>query len=169
MYLKGLNGRKEEAVRHTQIMSIFGVGDWRSDFFSEFLPEFTTWQSKHGWAPSKVSAIAWHKGARFEYSISMFVHANDWSATQCNPIAQQSVPIVAMRPIWRSTIARLGLANFDVNHCFAPAFGAKAPLPSSRYIVEPTREIRSDCRQIPAAKSFLASIVFASVFPVTGT
>jgi len=54
VYLKGLNGRKEEAVRHTQIMSIFGVGDWRSDFFSEFLPEFTTWQSKHGWAPSKV-------------------------------------------------------------------------------------------------------------------
>jgi len=65
--------------------------------------------------------------------------------------------------------ARLGLANFDVNHCFAPAFGAKAPLPSSRYIVEPTREIRSDCRQIPAVKTFLASIVFVSVFPPTGT
>ena len=109
------------------------------------------------------------RGARFEYSISMLVQANDWSATQCNPIAQQSAPIVAMRPIWLSTIARLGLANFDVNHCFAPAFGAKAPLPSSRYIVEPTREIRSDCRQIPAVKSFLASIVFVSVFPPAGT
>jgi len=30
-----------EAVRDTQIMSIFGLDDWRSDFFSEFLPAFT--------------------------------------------------------------------------------------------------------------------------------
>jgi hypothetical protein len=28
--------------------------------------------------------------------------------------------------------ARLGLANFGVNHSLAPAFGAKEPLPSSR-------------------------------------
>ena len=33
--------RHEEAVRDTQIMSILGAGDWRSDFFSEFLPAFT--------------------------------------------------------------------------------------------------------------------------------
>src|SRR5437762_2824593 len=72
------------------------------------------------------------KGARFEYSISMFVQANDCRAIQCKPIAQQSALIVAMRPARRSTNARLGLANFDVNHCFAPAFGANAPLPSSR-------------------------------------
>jgi hypothetical protein len=43
-----MNGRKEEAVRHTQIMSIFVAGDCRSDFFSEFLPVFTAWQSEHG-------------------------------------------------------------------------------------------------------------------------
>ena len=39
--------------RDTQIMSIFGAGDWRSDFFSEFLPVFTTWQSEHGMSAIK--------------------------------------------------------------------------------------------------------------------
>jgi len=37
-----------EVVRDTQIMSIFGVGDWMSDFFSEFLPALTAWQSEQG-------------------------------------------------------------------------------------------------------------------------
>jgi hypothetical protein len=37
-----MNGRKEDTVRHAQIMSIFAAGDWRSDFFSEFLPALTT-------------------------------------------------------------------------------------------------------------------------------
>ena len=50
--------QKEEAIRHTQIMSIFGVGDCRSDFFSESLPALTVWQSEHGCAPSNVSVIA---------------------------------------------------------------------------------------------------------------
>src|SRR5438477_12795138 len=35
------------------------------------------------------------------------VHANDWRAIQCNPIAQQSAKIVAIRPTQRNTIARL--------------------------------------------------------------
>jgi hypothetical protein len=43
-----MNGRNNDAVRQTQMMSIFGVGDWRSDFFSEFLPALTAWQSEHG-------------------------------------------------------------------------------------------------------------------------
>jgi hypothetical protein len=31
--------------------------------------------------------------------------------------------------------------QFDVNHSFFSAVGANEPLPSSRYTVEPTREI----------------------------
>src|SRR5216683_5593933 len=41
-------------ARAAQIMSIFGVEDWRSDFFSEFLPALTAWQSEHGCLPPKV-------------------------------------------------------------------------------------------------------------------
>jgi hypothetical protein len=37
----------------------------------------------------------------------MVVQAIDCNATQCNPIAQQSALIVAMRPTQRSTMARL--------------------------------------------------------------
>jgi hypothetical protein len=61
-----MNGRKEEAVRHTQIMSIFGVGDWRSDFLSAVLPLLTILQREHGCVPSSVLAIAWHSEAFFE-------------------------------------------------------------------------------------------------------
>jgi len=28
-------------ARTVQIMSIFGIGDWKSDFFSEFFPALT--------------------------------------------------------------------------------------------------------------------------------
>jgi len=35
------NGGVKAAVRGAQIMSIFGVADGRSDFFSEFFPEST--------------------------------------------------------------------------------------------------------------------------------
>ena len=45
----------------------------------------------------------------------VLVQANDWSATQCKPIAQQSAPIVTMRPACRSTTSRLGFTNFSVN------------------------------------------------------
>jgi hypothetical protein len=61
-----MNGRKEEAVHHTQIMSIFGVDDWRSDFFSVEFALLTTRQREHGCAPSNVCAIAWHNDPRFE-------------------------------------------------------------------------------------------------------
>src|SRR5215813_15402247 len=47
----------------------------------------------------------------------MLVQANDWTATQCKPSAQQSAPTVTMRTTCRSTSARLALAVFDVNHC----------------------------------------------------
>jgi hypothetical protein len=43
-----MTGRIKWPDRDTQIMSIFGVGDWRSDFLSELFPLFTTWQSEHG-------------------------------------------------------------------------------------------------------------------------
>ena len=43
----------------------------------------------------------------FAYETIMVVQAIDCNATQCNPIAQQSAPIVAMRPTQRSTMARL--------------------------------------------------------------
>src|SRR5215471_5331189 len=66
-------------------------------------------------------------------------------------------------------VARLGLANFGVNHRFVPALGTKAPLPSSRYLVEPTRRTFIDCCQVPAAKSFLASIAFVSASFQVGT
>jgi hypothetical protein len=39
------------------------------------------------------------------------VHANDWRATQCNPIAQQSAKIVAMRAAQQSTIAMLVITS----------------------------------------------------------
>src|SRR5436189_4919783 len=45
------------------------------------------------------------------------VHANDWRAIQCNPIAQQSAKIVAIRPTQRNTIARLVSAAVTVNYC----------------------------------------------------
>jgi len=48
MYSKGINGRIKRGVDEPQIMSIFGAGDWRSDFFSEFFPLFTAWQSEQG-------------------------------------------------------------------------------------------------------------------------
>src|SRR5882724_3760230 len=38
-------------------------------------------------------------------------HASDWSAIQCNPIAQQSALIVTMRPAQRSTMARLATSR----------------------------------------------------------
>jgi len=43
------------------------------------------------------------------------VHATDCKAIQCNPIAQQSARIVAMRPAQRSTTARLSSAPQNVN------------------------------------------------------
>jgi len=47
-YSKRLKGGSKRIARGAQIMSIFGVGDWRSDFFSEFFPVLTAWQSEHG-------------------------------------------------------------------------------------------------------------------------
>jgi len=47
-YLKRLKGGTKRIARGAQIMSIFGVGDWRSDFCSEFFPVLTAWQSEHG-------------------------------------------------------------------------------------------------------------------------
>src|SRR5882724_6354408 len=44
-------------------------------------------------------------------------HASDWSAIQCNPIAQQSALIVTMRPAQRSTMARLATSPGKVNQC----------------------------------------------------
>src|SRR5205809_452691 len=61
----------------------------------------------HGYAPSKVWAIAWRNGARFEQSMIIVVHASDCKAIQCSPIAQQSAMIVAMRPAQRHTMTRL--------------------------------------------------------------
>ncbi len=73
------------------------------------------------------------------------VHASDCKAIQCNPIAQQSAKIVAIRPAQRDTIARLVSELHDVNHSrdavlrfsrqrgtLPYLFGTKAPLPSSR-------------------------------------
>src|SRR5213080_3084399 len=49
--------------------------------------------------------------------MTIVVHANDWRAIQCNPIAQQSAKIVAIRPTQRNTIARLVSAAVTVNYC----------------------------------------------------
>ncbi len=40
-YAKLTKGGVKEVVRGAQIMSIFGVADGRSDFFSEFFPKST--------------------------------------------------------------------------------------------------------------------------------
>ena len=40
-YAKRTNGGIKEVVRGAQIISIFGVTDGRSDFFSEFFPALT--------------------------------------------------------------------------------------------------------------------------------
>lgn len=58
-------------------MSIFGEGDWTSDFFSEFLPLFTTWQSEQGWWPSKVWQTATRRDCCFVYFTSIAVQATD--------------------------------------------------------------------------------------------
>jgi hypothetical protein len=94
-------------VASTHIKSIFGVGDWRSDFFSEFPPLLTAWQSEQGCAPSNVRTIAVHNDCCFAYDTIMVVQAIDCNATQCNPIAQQSALIVAIRPTQRNTMAKL--------------------------------------------------------------
>jgi hypothetical protein len=47
-YSKSLKGGAKPIARGAQIMSIFGVGDRRSDFFSESFPLLTAWQSEHG-------------------------------------------------------------------------------------------------------------------------
>src|SRR5438874_11726603 len=52
--------------------------------------------------------------------MTIVVHANDWRAIQCNPIAQQSAKIVAIRPTQRNTIARLVSAAVTVNYCVSP-------------------------------------------------
>jgi len=47
-YSKRLKDGTKRIARGAQIMSTFGVEDWRSDFFSEFFPVLTAWQSEHG-------------------------------------------------------------------------------------------------------------------------
>jgi hypothetical protein len=47
-YSKSLKSGAKPIARGAQIMSIFGVGDRRSDFFSESFPLLTAWQSEHG-------------------------------------------------------------------------------------------------------------------------
>ncbi|HET6889142.1 MAG TPA: hypothetical protein VFH87_14585 [Candidatus Udaeobacter sp.] len=39
--------------------------------------------------------------------MSIVVHASDWSAIQCSPIAQQRALTVAKRPMQQNTIAKL--------------------------------------------------------------
>jgi hypothetical protein len=43
-----MNGSIKPTIDDAQIMSIFGVGDWRADFFSELPPLLTAWQSEQG-------------------------------------------------------------------------------------------------------------------------
>lgn len=106
-YSNGAKGGSNQIDRAKQMMSIFGVGDCTSGFFSEALPLLTMWQSEHGCAPSNVCKIARHNGALFVYSMSIVVQATDCSVIQCNPIAQQRARIVRARATQWNTLARL--------------------------------------------------------------